>query len=391
MKTRLIAAAALAAAVASAGAPGCRREPAPPANPPPAAGVDFRETAALSIVKGLRYLEKCQVQPGSGDWGDPGVSALVISTFFSSPEKITPATHEFIWRGLDKLASFQKRDGAIFLNGNATYVTSISLLAFVLSADGKYSENVRKAQQYLLDSQVFEAGNKFSGGFGYEERKDKAGGPYADIVNTEYAMEALHVSGVAKDNPVWAKAADFLTRCQHSSERNPAPWVDTSGKYAGGFVYFPGDSKAGEYKTPDGKTVLLPYGSVTYAGIKSMIYANLTKDDPRVLAAVDWIKRNWTLDVNPGFDTSRDLKLGKQGLFYYFVSFAKALHALGRDFVTDDKGTAHNWREELVNQVAALQAGDGSWKNTWHDRWWENMPPLATSYAVTAMSFALRR
>jgi len=110
-----------------------------------------------------------------------------------------------------------------------------------------------------------------------------------------------------------------------------------------------------------------------------------------VVAALDWIQKNWTLDNNPGFDVSRDLKLGKQGLFYYYVTFAKTLHALKRDFITDDKGAAHDWRRELVERLIQLQEKDGSWKNKWHQRWWEGQPLLATSFAVMALSYVLKK
>src|SRR5437773_7160188 len=49
------------------------------------------------------------------------------------------------------------------------------------------------------------------------------------------------------------------------------------------------------------------YGSMSYAGLKSFIYANLKKDDPRVVAAVNWLKRNYSVDENPA--------LGAQGLY----------------------------------------------------------------------------
>ena len=62
---------------------------------------------------------------------------------------------------------------------------------------------------------------------------------------------------------------------------------------------------------------------MTYAGLKSMIYAGLTPDDPRVKAALDWLKTNYTLDSNPG--------LGEAGLYYYYDTFARALDAMGQE------------------------------------------------------------
>ena len=47
---------------------------------------------------------------------------------------------------------------------------------------------------------------------------------------------------------------------------------------------------------------------MTYAGLKSMIHAGLTPDDPRVKAAITSISaKNYTLDENPGLGQSGSL------------------------------------------------------------------------------------
>src|SRR5205823_9082494 len=128
--------------------------------------------------------------------------------------------------------------------------------------------------------------------------------------------EALHDSGLKPDDPAMKAALKFITRMQNLSETNDQKWAGNDG----GGIYTPannGESKAGEYTGPDGKRMLRSYGSMTYAMLKSYIYAGLTKDDPRVKAAWDWVTKNWTLDENPG------MRLGtptaaKQGYFYYF-------------------------------------------------------------------------
>ena len=86
---------------------------------------------------------------------------------------------------------------------------------------------------------------------------------------------------------------------------------------------------------------------MTYAGLKSMIYAGLTPDDPRVKAALDYITKHYTLDENPG--------LGQQGLYYYYQTFAKALALLGKPTLVDAAGKAHDWRAELVAALAKRQ------------------------------------
>src|SRR5262249_61299969 len=88
----------------------------------------------------------------------------------------------------------------------------------------------------------------------------------------------------------------------------------------GGFVYRP-DSDDKRHVTADGG--LRSLGAMTYGGLKSFLYAGVSKDDPRVKAAVDWIKRHYTLEENPG--------IGKAGLFYYYHTLPKAKSALGEE------------------------------------------------------------
>ena len=95
---------------------------------------------------------------------------------------------------------------------------------------------------------------------------------------------------------------------------------------------------------------------MTYAGLKSMIYAGVGPDDPRVKAAVKWIQAHYDLASNPG--------MGGSGLYYYYHLFAKALDATGMKEVTDVDGTKHDWRSELTAELLKRQRPDGSWVNS---------------------------
>jgi squalene-hopene/tetraprenyl-beta-curcumene cyclase len=77
---------------------------------------------------------------------------------------------------------------------------------------------------------------------------------------------------------------------------------------------------AGEMNLAGGRIALRSYGTMTYAGLLSYLYADLKRDDPRVTAAHDWLRRNFTLTENPG--------MGPEWLFYYYHLMAKALSAL---------------------------------------------------------------
>ena len=128
--------------------------------------------------------------------------------------------------------------------------------------------------------------------------------------------------------------------------------------------------------TPNGG--LRSYGSMSYSGFKSMIYAGLKEDDPRVKAAVTWIGKHYSVTSNPGMEDA--------GLYYYYHIFAKALDALGEDFIEDANGVKHDWRRELTEELARRQKENGLWANA-NTRWMEGDPNLATSMALLALSY----
>jgi len=151
----------------------------------------------------------------------------------------------------------------------------------------------------------------------------------------------------------------------------------------GGFVYYPGQSMAGgETNAATGRVALRSYASMSYAGLLSYIYAQLKRDDPRVIAVYDWLRRNYTLDENPG--------MGPQGKFYYYHTMTKALTSYGVDELELANGQKVNWRKDLAMKLINLQGRDGSWINEDHGRWWEKEPALVTSFAVLALEMIYR-
>ncbi len=135
-----------------------------------------------------------------------------------------------------------------------------------------------------------------------------------------------------------------------------------------------------------GVSRLRAYGSMTYAGFKGLIYAGLERDDPRVVAAIGWIRANYTLRENPA--------MGSDGLYYYFVTFARAMDAWGEGEieVAPASGKAserRNWANDLIDRLAELQNEDGSFQSV-DDRWMENNPVLITAYGLLALQHAVR-
>jgi squalene-hopene/tetraprenyl-beta-curcumene cyclase len=349
----------------------------------PASSALLQEQVRELTKRGARYLLAAQEQEGG--WvseAGPGISALVLKALIQEPT--VEAEHPAVERGIRFVLHSQREDGGIYSAGGLfkNYETSVALSMLAALGNGRYQPQITRAQQFLKDLQWDEGEQKsiddpWYGGAGYGQHKRP------DLSNTQMMLEALHDSGLPKEDPTYQKALVFIQRCQMWGESNDQAFA--KGSSQGGFIYTPasgGESKA-EQTEIDGRKELRCYGSMTYAGFKSMLYAGLAKDDPRVKAALDWIGRYWTLDYNPNMPATQS----RQGLFYYYHVFGRALQAWGQDVVTDAAGREHQWRRELVEKLAKLQRDDGSWVNE-ADRWMEGQPALTTAYAMLALQAA---
>ena len=368
------------------------RKPKPgPAAPPPAPKEPpSKEAIDAAVRKGLDFL--MANREGDGFWGfggrsDPGITGLCAAALLSASPPRSKEVDEAIGKSLAFLAQAQDKDGAVSSGGVASYVTSVAIQAWAASGDAKWRGNIERAQGFLRTVQAdegegYKEDDRFYGGIGYgdDERPD--------LSNLNYALDGLVASGLPSTDPAFAKALAFLQRCQNRSESNPTA-VQVAGDTIvagndGGAAYFPGNSPAGTTTLPDGRKVARSYGSMTYALLKGFLYAGLGKTDARVQAAYAWIGKNWTLEENPGFDTSKDPRAGYQGYFYYLHTVARTLRLFGEEKVVDASGASHDWKGELASRLLSLQKGDGSWIND-VDRWWEGRPPLVTAYALLTL------
>ena len=90
----------------------------------------------------------------------------------------------------------------------------------------------------------------------------------------------------------------------------------------------------------------------------------------------DRLNHNYQIDENPG--------MGKQGLFYYYHTMAKALSLAGIDSLKGLSGEKKDWRQDLALTLFDLQSNEGFWVND-SGRWWEKDPVLVTCYAMLAL------
>ena len=354
---------------------------------PAAAQPNTSDQLKSCVEKATAFLKKTQNPDGS--WGkDPqnrGVTGIVVTGLIGTGTK---PTDEPVAKGLKFIESLVNRKSGHIAGDDAratliNYTTSINVMALNAADQGdKYKSVIKNAAKYLKEYQWDESRGKkddsdYYGGAGYAGDKSRP-----DLSNTAFFLEALKSAGVPKEDPAFTKALVFVGRCQNlDSEYNRAPWAVKTND--GSFIYT--GANGGENRRTDGagtKTDLNGYGSMTYAGIKSMIYCGVGKDDPRMQKALEWIGKNYTLDANPGMPPANN----QRGLYYYYHTFAKCMNALGQDTFTDAKGVKHDWRADLVAAIAKRQKPDGSWVNE-NDRWMEGDPNLVTGYALMALSY----
>lgn len=367
------------------------------ARPLPAFDAAQKAKVLESLQRGASYLLAERIDaPGGRGWGfeghrDAGITAMAVGALLALPEPRPAPVQAALVEGLDFLVSLQKKDGSIHEGQLANYVTSAAILALARGGRAADKARIEKASSFLRGLQADEGegyseGDRYYGGVGY------GGDERPDLSNLQMALEALHTAGVPPSDPAFQKALAFLQRCQNRSESNDVA-LTVEGKTIasgndGGAAYAPGESKAGFMKLPDGREVPRSYGSMSYALLKGYLFAGLAKDDPRVQAVWKWLRENYTLDVNPGFQASDDATAAYQGLFYYFYTMAKALDLFGEGTLTDAAGKEHDWRSELCGRLIAMQRQDGSWINENSARWLEGNPVLATSYAMLTLGTA---
>lgn len=364
-------------------------------HPAPAAATPGPVTAnqlRLAIDRGVAWL--LQNQNSNGWWSTPdhpAVTALVLTALNREPGgRFTRSRPSELSRAYEFILGSVKPDGSIYREGLANYNTALCLMALTTADDPNFLPVIRNARDYLASTQIDfgEPGRQdtpFDGGVGYGSKYQ-----HSDMNNTLTAIEAMRWSesalprDAAAGSPAgkdlnWAAVAQFLQNCQNLKSHNSAEWVSEDSKDRGGFVYYPGHSMAGGVTNAQtGRVALRSYGSISYAGLLSYIYAKVDKSDPRVTAVLDWLRGNYTLDENPG--------MGQQGYFYYLHLMTKALTAARVEMLRVDDGAGRDvrWRDDVASRLLSLQKPDGSWANE-NPRWWETDRNLVTAYVVLSL------
>ncbi|KAA5540681.1 terpene cyclase/mutase family protein [Roseiconus nitratireducens] len=335
-----------------------------------------------SVAEGISFLKN----RGQGDDGafspETGVAVTGIAVraiLQNRPEELKSPP---VQKAIEYILEHVQPDGGIYARGSThrNYETSVAVGALVAAQqDNEYESQLTRAEAFLKglqwdEGEGVESSDPAYGGAGYGSHSRP------DLSNTSFMLDALRDLGNGSDDEAVQKALRFISRTQNlSGHGNDTPHADKIND--GGFYYTPaagGETKVVSDSDDDGGG-LRSYGSMTYAGLKSMIYAGLTQDDPRVRAAMEFIEKTYSLSENPG--------MGQAGLYYYYHTFAKALDAAEVQAVTDGQGNVHDWNRELARTLIAAQQSDGSWVNDGNERWMEGNRNLVTAYALLALDY----
>jgi len=357
-----------------------------------------RAAVQAAIDRGVKWL-RAQAGPGGMyqfDMGDkkvpsPAHTALALAPIARELAKDKRAADPLVAGASGFLLKCQREDGAIDAGDQSkyeNYYTSATLMALSIIDDPSTSAAREKMKKFILSLQRLED-KRIKGGFGYNTAES------ADLSNAQYAVEALRTAGVPDDDPAMKRLLVFLERTQNRSEnasnKNASYTIEDKTIVPGNdgsAGYEPGVSKAGMHRLPDGTYVPRGYGSMTYALLKCYILVGLEADDPRVKATLTWLGENYTWDENPGFrDVAKESNRPEApywGLYYYYLTAAKALRLVGADTIKTPQGD-RDWRADLAAAILNRQAEDGSWTNEQAARWQENDPLIATGYALIAL------
>ena len=332
----------------------------------------LRTKAQQAVDSGLTFLKTRQSANGSV-LNSVGLTALSLRVMLENPRGVADADKPAVERYAQFIVSKVNPDGSICeYPHDESYNTAVAITALAATKNPKYAPVIAGGQKFILKAQVGESRgfapvDNWYGGMGY------GGDERPDVSNLHIALEALRATALDPKDPVWQKALIFAARMQNRSESSDQKWAGNDG----GFVYSPAMNPS----EMGGGTH--SYGSMTAAGMLSLLYAGTEKTDPRVQAARHWLATNFTLDSNPGTNS-------KNTLFYFYAALGKVMYAYGEKEFVDNSGQRINWRNALSDRLIKVQEADGSWVNKDSKVWWEDKPELASAWALIALEHVLK-
>ncbi len=385
---------------------GCEQQQLPPEQQP-YEPVDLRARIDEANAVAVGFL--LSKQSADGAWRSETYGTFTDGITLTPPVMKTlmfgPPSDEAlaaIQRAAEYLRSWVNHDGAIELQGRApdfpVYSASLSVVVLnrlplegFVDARDAWLSFLREHQ--LTEALGWDRIDAAFGGWGYSvfpPHKPQGAAverpPFdADLSSTLFAVGALRLAGVWVDDPAIENALIFVKRCQNYNETGGP--VDSQFD-DGGFYFTPTNdmqNKAGIAGTDnEGRPRYHSYGSATADGIRALLRCGLQPDDPRVVAAREWLERHFTAAFNPGvFEPMREQD--RDAAYYYYCwSVSHAFRQLTITTFQQD-GRTVNWADDLAKELLRRQRKDGSWANH-HSFVKEDDPLIATMLAAAALA-----
>lgn len=309
-----------------------------------------------AIDAGTRFLLREQGENGSFAQIAPqhpgGITALCALALLNVG---VDANHPRLKAAIDRILEI--RDDQL-----STYTASLRVMALCLANPKKYRNQIASDVRWLESKQI--QGDRSAGGWGYGTGLVDA---TADASNSQFAILALHEArqiGLPVTEQVWQQATTY--------------WMGMFDASSGGFYYRHGIPNE-------------PYGSMTCAGISSLIIISENLKDPndavgpngnisccrdskppdQVSRAMEWMAKHFSVQRHPG--------KGSETKFYYLYGLERAGRISGRRFFGE-----YDWYRLGAAHLIKTQKGTGAWQGT--AGLGEDSELIATSFALLFLS-----
>ncbi len=370
---------------------------------------DFARRLDHALTQAARYFVSRQSEDGawrSDTYGalrdGPSLTPLVISALLFLPQSGAEG-QAALHKGADYLAGFAGDDGKLDVGPRELFfpVYTAASASRVLGRVQRSPRYLRARQAWLAylrrrqlnESLGWEPADLEYGGWGFSldvPRIPAPGRPKeflheSNLAATVFGLAALRSAKVPTSDPAYTQALIFVTRCQNFSDQATTTDLEYDD---GGFFFIPGDAvqnKAGQAGIDRfGRTRFHSYGTMTADGLRALLRCGLAEDHRRVVAAREWLQRNFSAAHNPG-DFAGDRAVLRDATYYYWTWAAShaffALHL--RQLQSRDGPVA--WPEAFADELLTRQRSDGSWVNRFSDAK-EDDPLVATPWAAAALA-----
>jgi squalene-hopene/tetraprenyl-beta-curcumene cyclase len=362
-----------------------------------------------ALEKAARYL--VATQGADGAWRSetygalrdgPSLTPLVMSGLLFLPESGAKG-QAALRRGADYLAGFVGDDGQVKVGPREllfpVYTAASASRVVVLVQRSPRNLGAQKAWlAYLRGRQLNQSlgwlpSDSEYGGWGFSldvPRKPAPGKPKellheSNLAATIFALAALRSAEVPLADPAYAQALVLVKRCQNFSDD---PATADSKFDDGGFFFIPGgaaQNMAGAAGVDRfGRPRFHSYGTMTADGLRALLRCGLPENHPRVVAARNWLLRNFAAADNPGAFGADRAVLQNATYYYWTWAASHALLALRLERLETRSGTVA-WPETFARELLPRQRPDGSWSNRFTDAK-EDDPLIATPWAAAALA-----